>query len=84
MKLQDILETVGKSIEQSFDRDSDIYKSEQYYFAVNAFKSFKKAGGDAEKFRDKLKDARAVKAFNKMVETGRHFLSDDDRKKVGL
>ena len=84
MKIEELFESISKSIEQSHDKNSAAYKSEQYYFAANAFKAFKKAGGDSAKFKEKLKDPRAKKAFDKMVETGKHFLSDDDRKKVGL
>lgn len=88
MKLLDILESISKSVSDSFDKNSDVYKSEQYFFATQAFKELKKKGMDlelAKKLRsERCKDPRCAKAFDVMVSRGRHYLSDEERKEVGL
>lgn len=91
MKLNDLFEdikTSGKPVSQAFDKDSDTYKSEQYFFAAQAFKEWKKKGMNpetAKKIRSEhCKDPRCAKAFDKMVANGKHYLSDEERKDVGL
>ena len=88
MKLKNILESISKSISDVYDKDSDVYKSEQYFFAAQAFKELKKKNFDkelAKKLRaERCKDPRCAKAFDKMVSKQRHYLSDDERAEIGL
>lgn len=92
MKLNEILEaeikTSGLPLSQSVGKDNNMYKSELYFLAAQAFKQLKKRGMDpkvADRIRSELcDDERCSNAFEVMVSKGRHYLTDEERAEVGL